>query len=394
MLLQILSGTSESQIALHPTGIKIASITSSPELYLTDTKEVFYVKTAHEFELRQLSFLKEKHIPIPHLIAYDPTEHRIIATKDSGISLEAYFERHISLKKRQYLLVQTGQLLRNLHKTLQKGVPVGILRTSYKPTAHIVDCFFYKYPEVENRIPLDLYTTIKTQPHLIRKGRKSLKSLSHSEYFLKIREDGEWNKFHNASIKLQHLIYLLDRVGTRYMHKMTPYIYEVITKDKEGNTKRYDILESFKESPMYGDFKPENILVEQVENPKNILCIDPEIMLGTPSFDLAKFINRYLIDTESDSQRKLVLAFLNAYTIKKINVFDKVYGPFTFLDLMTLDLLNLFKSLLSRYSANEKNYRLTLHLDNPQFCNKITQLLLDIQTIHSNEEFYDYLQFS
>lgn len=393
MLLQILSELPNSQLNLTPTGIKIASITSSPELCLTDSQGMFYVKNGHEYELKQLAYLRSKRFPLPQVIAYDPLNPRIIATKDSGISMEAYFDRHISLKSKQVLLEEAGTLLRRLHKTLGKGVPEAVLRLSYKPTAHIVDCFFYKYPDAENRVPLDLYSKIKSNQLLNKQKKSHIKSPNNYAHFLNDTTNKNLNKNTNTSIELKHLIYLLDRIGILYMRRIVPHTYDIRYRNADGNQQTYQALEQFDEKPMYGDYKPENLIVEHIKNPKGILCIDPEIMLGTPIFDLAKFINRYLIDVQQPSHKKLIINFLDAYN-KKINVVDNAYGPFTFLDLMTLDLLNLFKSLLSRYNSNEKHYRLALHLDDAEFCNKITQLLLDIQTIHSDEEFYNYLQQS
>lgn len=349
---------------------------------------MFYVKNGHDYELKQLNYLKSKGLPVPDVIAYMPSDTRVIATKDSGTSLEAFLEKRLSNKQKRHLMEDAALLLDKIHAGLS-GIPQEYKRTSYKPTAHIVDNFFYKLPAEEHRIPYDIYEKYKNgqfKKSQVKKGDRAIKYIQH---FLTTQSQTSSNNFHNSPLEMQHLMYLLDRVGLLFIRKFSAYTSDLEYKDESGETHHFLVCEAFDREPMYGDFKPENIVVKK-EVERGLYCIDPEIMQGSRYFDLAKFINRYLIDCNSPQDRHFITYFLDAYG-ESLEITKPIYGPFTFLDLMAIDLLNLFKSLLKKYQMNDKSYRLVLQLDNPEFCNAITQLILNLQTIRTDDEFLSFL---
>ena len=90
------------------------------------------------------------------------------------------------------------------------------------------------------------------------------------------------------------------------------------------------------ESIIYGDFKPDNIIVHD----DSFVFIDPHLSYGLLSCDLGKFISRlYLIDPANAGD--LITQFLDGYGIAK-NQHEEV------MQMTAFDILNMYSRLIAK----------------------------------------------
>jgi hypothetical protein len=110
----------------------------------------------------------------------------------------------------------------------------------------------------------------------------------------------------------------------------------------------------------------------------SVVLIDPVLSNGSKYFDLAKFVSRHIIDSAPGYPSDLV-SFFKGYGLRPTEDMS-VYGPLKFSDLVAVDLLNICRSYVKRYAAEDKEYRLTRSLDSQDFCTILAATMRNLMT--------------
>lgn len=372
---------------LLPTSETVTTITSSPVIGLDTGGHRFFIKnrSVSGLELAELKTLRLLGIPVPEFLTVSPFGDRI-ATNWSGTPLNEVLSGLPTGDKKDkvQVLSATGSLLRRIHLALYfLPIPTEQLHTSYESSAHIVDTFFYKFFESGERLPLDEY-------------RRHKRSIAENRF-------GDQDDMHSASLErfyghfitaspLQHegltrLTQTVSQLADNFLSRLEPFVVERNGVSDEGEVNPRLIIEDC--NLFYGDFKPENILATRKYNRWNLRVIDPILSRGSKYFDLAKFVSRYLIDNPAQEQRTTLSAFLEGYGETPSGNL-RVYGPFTFMNLVVLDRLNSLKSLIRRYNNRSSEYRLITSLESPDFCEQILQQTMRLTEIKDDISFADF----
>ncbi len=373
---------------IKPTSERVVTITSSPIVGLDMDGHRFFIKNLSNsgVELAELRTLRLLGLPVPDILAIASSGDRM-ATNWSGTPLNEVLSGLPvgDEKDRVQILSTVGSLLRRIHSALDSlPIPVEQLNVSYVPSAHIVDTFFYKFESGE-RLPLDEY-------------RRHKRSIAEKKPY-------DQNGMHSTSLErfyghfinhsgMQHeglirLSQTFSQLADDFLSKLEPFaIKEDHSSDENGvDCPKLTIEDN---GLFYGDFKPENILATRDSNHWNLRVIDPVLSDGSKYFDLAKFVSRYLIDNPTEKQRKALDAFFEGYgEIPSGNL--RIYGPFTFMNLVVLERLNSLKSYIRRYHNKSSDYRLVNSLGSPDFCEQILQQTMRLTKIKDDVALAQFL---
>lgn len=368
-------------IPLQPTGKRIETITSASELMKDPNGVIFFRKqtTDADTESFQLWVLKQAGILTPEVGVAEYENNKSLLTKESGIPLTDFLLT-LNAHEAKQILHLTGLKLRQIHDILEIiPLPSERIQVTYQPSAHIIDTFFYKFLlNTPYQISLETYKHYKTnrhEPEIIEQFDFSIPFEQGRGMFIQMKRS------HPKHI--DKLLLFLNDLADHYLLQLSPYVKRHI------KTKNI-LLQIGDHQLFYGDFKPENILASQAEGQWHLAFIDPVISRGSIYFDIAKFTSRYLLDNLLfDDKRRYIGSFFNGFgTIPLPEL--KLYGPYTFIDLLTIDRLNIFRSYFYRYDRQDSSYRFVQQIESPTFCQALTDELLSLTNIKNSVSFDKY----
>jgi hypothetical protein len=371
-----MNGTEDAPVfvRLEETGQTINSIASTTKIGLGPTAVAYYIKQFGDgLEYRQLSMLRERGVSVPADVMRSADGSKM-ATSYAGTPLQKYLQA--APKHAADTLRGVGQTLREIHETLNDGaIPDEVLARTYLNTSHIVDDFYYKYAGPDSGFTLEEYQRHK---NILQHGgydtaAESVASVSEKTPFVV----GD-PSFPPA---MRRLVDTANAAADRYAAQLAPFLG--VRQPLSGPSSAY--LHIIDQALCYGDFKPANILVSD-DAGQQISVIDPIISRGSTYFDLAKFTARYLLEyLEADQAPPSLKPFFDGYGIRPSEDL-KLYGPFTFSDLVGVDLLNICRAYVRRYSAGIKTFRITRLLDSPAFCDRLTGLIGSVASIRDTHQ--------
>lgn len=352
-------------LPLKDSSEKVTSVTGVTQVAKTAEGSFYYRKEQEtDLEYAQLQLLKKLNLPVPADILWNTRGHES-ATSSSGIPLREAL-RSAEVGSRDDLLHATGKTLRIVHERLNDIlVPAETLSVTYENTAHIVDCFFYKYPDSEDRVSREAY---RQQKLLVECDAKV-----DGQQFR--NEMGDFVPFSDEyHPELQIMVNVANTVARSYRSDLSVYAEDehLVIPDQ---------------TLCYGDFKAENILVD---DEAKVTLIDPLLRKGSVYFDLAKFASRQLIDAAEMDSRVNLSSFFKGYGLLPTEDV-RTYGPFAFSDLVCLDMLNICKSYLKRYAVGSKEYGMTANFDRPDFCLRIASHLVDAYSVKNTNQLERFL---
>src|ERR1700687_3452639 len=94
-------------------------------------------------------------------------------------------------------------------------------------------------------------------------------------------------------------------------------------------------------------------------------------------------IMNYLMDDLIYEHKRALGIFFDGYG-EKPSANLRIYGPFTFMNLVMLDRLNNLKSCIRRYNKGDRNYRLVSLLESPAFCEQIAEQTLKLTSTNDD----------
>ncbi len=342
-------------VLLKPTGQRIPSITSGVDIFQNPESESYFVKPVNDagMEFNQLGYLKSVGLPTPKdILISDKTDTMATSYAGESFSLSSSF-------------YQAGLFLRQVHDVLDQKPPEdNAIQYTYQHTAHIVDNFFYKHLNMVDMADYRRYKKNSSGSLFIPNTSQDISDFPvFNDSFIPLLSDGSPN--------YKELISEANRVAHSLLERLKP---AVVILDTDKVTNQGLPFLPFKDAELfYGDFKPDNILVDP-EDPTKFTLIDPLISKGSKSFDLAKFTARVNLEND-DSSKDLLSDFYRGYGI--ISTVDiPGYGPFQFNDLVTIDTLNILKSYAKRFSRGDTAYHAVMSLQDPIFCDKLRQLII------------------
>jgi hypothetical protein len=362
LFIQNTAGLAPFYLSLENTGDVISTVTSTTRISESSTGERFFVKENGQ-EYQQLSLLQACGVPVPKTIALN-TEASQFASIASGEPLP---ERLQDVDARNGLLTRAGQTLHDIHRVLNDSIwPSSATAQTYANTSHIADCFFYKFIGRQEDMTLDEYRAHKGNEDVSPDNRE----LVSSGQFVELSE--------TYGTPLRRLVTQMNDIGDTFIKRLEPHCKSY---GPQPNLQPKSYLTIVDTDICYGDFKPENIVVDEEGA---ITVLDPIITQGSKYFDLAKFTARTLIDVWPDQIS--LKPFFEGYGLLPTEEI-KVYGPLSFSDLVCMDMLNILKTYTKRYRSGDTSYRITAQLGNPDFCDDMSALLAKLMHVTSTAEF-------
>ena len=347
------STNENSTMLLSPTKMRIPSITSGVDIYTSQNFDPYYVKPLDpaKNEFMQLLYLSAAGLPTPK---------EILICSQTNTMATSYAGRMFDLTDRFY---NAGAFLNYVHSVLDSTPPLDvILQCTYQHTAHTVDNFFYKHM---NMVTDKMYRNYKLKGigmSNLQSRQSRIENLPafHSPY-IPIPSD--------AHHSFQDLISEANMVAKQMLEKLITEV--VFLNTEESHNTALPFLALKKEQICYGDFKPDNILVDPYDNQKLVL-IDPFITNGSKQFDLAKFTSRVRLANEGSSN-ELLDSFYQGYGTGAMKDTEG-YGAFGFNDLVKIDSLNILKSYVKRYVRGDLSYHAVRQLAEPTFCKRLKSI--------------------
>jgi hypothetical protein len=360
-----------SMVPLTNLGESATTNTSITRIGRDPEQTPYYIKeqTPDKREYRQLVFLRGAGVAIPEGLVVSEDGRRF-ATRAGGVPLHIASQQSESYSN---ILTDTGVTLRQIHEVLNEDPEKveAVLFPSYATSAHIVDCFYYKHVGVPSGVTPANYRLHKDS---IVRGMTT-EPLGSSIGEVPIFIAGS-QTFHSA---LGRLVSTANAMADEFTQKLQPYTQRQF--DHEG---LYIAIPD--QGIGYGDFKPENILVDSEHSA--IRVIDPVLSRGSTQFDLAKFASRHLLDTLE--QQSDLAPFFDGYGTRPQEETES-YGPFTFSDLVGMDALNILKSYAKHFAIGHHAYRLTAALESSDFCNAYESLLVDLWDVQTTSDLGDIM---
>lgn len=344
-------------IPLTEMAREVKTVNGSATYAVDQFNRTHYIK-AEPNQFRQLRLLQRIGVGTPKLIS---RSNGNIATSYAGEAMNNAMTGENSPE----LLRRAGVTLRDIHDRLNSVyISEADLNIGFKTSAHVVDCFFYKSSGLGSQMSEEVY-----------REHKKRTALNHAQLITALPPaDLDTDNFIPLNPDLpQHLQQFRDEaneIAGKYLVRLRPYAtrYDPLDNIGESQEKAGTFLTIPDKQIIFGDYKPENLLV--MNGYKQIRVIDPVITRGSLSFDLAKFSSRVLLEGALSGQPASLEAFFKGYGMYP-DPDIKLYGPFTFNDLVTIDQLNILRSYFSRY-GHKKGYRFVEALGDKDFCKRLT----------------------
>ena len=353
-------------VLLIPTGEHVYSITSTINVASDKQGNRYFLKPIHlpDKEHFQLAYLDSVGIPVPKVLTNSSLS--LMATPFSGNTLSSVVAS-LEQREAQRLLFKTGALLRQVHQVLQTNPPIDeMVCTTYKPTAHIVDNFYYKHIGI---IDLQQYSEYKTSVFRTRFNKLAPKDESVMAEICTDKPFIPPIPEHRQTAP-KRLIDFANELASSFLNKLKPHI--IAFTPQGGQPKPF--LDFVDKQLFEGDYKPDNLLVTQSNSEKKVVIIDPGISRGVIQFDLAKFTARFLLGRYSAHDQDLLSNFFEGYG-ERPAAEEPEYGPLNFVDLIHMDILNILRSYAKRFNQGDKRYSLVRSLGSDQFCLETEYLL-------------------
>lgn len=352
-------GNSDLNIILTPTGECIHSVTSTITLALDGSGNRYFLKPIlnQDKEPDQLVYLHSVGIPVPDRIFFNRNSS-IMATPYVGDTLSDV-SGSLERGEVEQLFFQAGVLLRQVHQALQLSPPTNnIITVTYNSTAHIVDNFYYKHIGTVDRPEYLSHKELVVRAGLgnpTPTDESAIAEILLDKPFIPIPEHGQ--------AEFKRLIASVNELAGDFLNRLRPHIRILTTQ--EGSPKPF--LDLADRQLFEGDYKSDNLLVTRKSADWVIMIIDPVISRGITQFDLAKFTGRFLLERYSAHNQDALSRFFEGYGYKPV-AGALEYGPFSFSDLVHMDILNILRSYAKRWLRADRGYRLVRSLDSAAFC--------------------------
>lgn len=374
-------------LPLIPTGETISTIDYTTEIHSDHRGRRFYLKKAKGAgrQLNQLKTLNTIGVAVPEVIFGSASNgEQWYATSEAGVTISNLLKTE-ETHQLQSLLYSVGEALKDSHELLQLApISLETIVNTYLHTPHIIDRFFYKWVTGNNTS----HPGIKNYEEDKAKLRHNHTSkISNPVLTKQLREDLRKSFIPAEYRNLRTTIPLVEKINVianHYLELLEPYIYYSDSQKKGYLLSPFiDIVDHHL---YYGDFKPENIVAQRIGKNWKVTLIDPQLTQGNMYFDHATFISRFLLEHSGKNMRKHVLSFIKGN--KKFPMPEmKVYGPFTIIDLIILDMINQLKKYLERYKKGNREYPILKALETEEYCNSIHEILNSLQNIKNQQGF-------
>lgn len=282
---------------------------------LIDQDGTHYFSKCDPLERKQLALLDSLKLPVPPVVI--DIRDGEFASIDCGRSLCDILRTEGAAA---HILPMAGRLLGLTHFQFEQrtsDIPVEILRSELAHTAHITRSFRARYMH------------------------------SHIECFTSVVEQC-------TSRGIRHLTPLISCLADCAEH-LAP----------RANT-------SDGGQVIYGDFKPDNIVVKERDlRGTHLTLIDPHICLGDRRFDVAKFISRVLLEPNGARLEDVLSTFNSSY--RGIFHEDGIGAvPVSLRDLVAMDSLNVLSSYLLCALRGDEGFRLVASLQAAEYREYLT----------------------